>query len=292
MTADTMSVAQHIANAAARLRAAGLPNDEARHSASVLARHILGWDQAALLTRGLQPAPAAFAPAFDALTKMRERNEPVAYILGEREFYGRRFAVTPAVLIPRPETELVIDEALTYLQPGAASPLIVDIGTGSGCLAVTLALECATAHVIAIDISEAALEVARGNAARLEATNVQFRLGSYFADVAEPVDLAVANPPYIAERERSTLAPDVRDFEPPQALFSGEDGLDHIRMIVNQCATRLLMGGHLIMEIGHEQAATVTQLVNATASLRLIEIKNDLQSIPRVAVIERHAKSL
>jgi release factor glutamine methyltransferase len=229
-----------------------------------------------------------FAEAFDELIRRRASREPVAYITGVREFYGREFHVTPAVLIPRPETELVVEEALSALpstRRASGGLFIVDVGTGSGCLAVTMALERPDARVLATDISAAALEVARANAQALGvADRVEFMRTSLLPPLDAPADMIVSNPPYIPERDRPTLQPDVREFEPVQALFGGDDGLDVIRALVQAAAGALRRGGWLVMEIGAGQGPAVRTLIEQAGALSLGHVQPDLQGIERVVV--------
>jgi release factor glutamine methyltransferase len=236
-----------------------------------------------VLFRSTDPPPADFAATYDGLIDRRTRREPIAYITGVQEFWNRDFAVSPAVLIPRPETELIIEEALSLVFGRVA-----DIGTGSGCLAVTLAAEFPRAQVIATDISATALAVARANAERhAVAHRIEFRETRYLDDVPGAFDLIVSNPPYVTEAEHASLAPEVLGFEPRTALASGADGLNDIRVVVDLAATRLSPGGRLLLEMGHQQAAAVTALVAGTAGISLVTIRDDLQRIPRMAVIER-----
>lgn len=285
-----MSYAASAARAAAALERAGFTPEEAARDVRVLACHVAGWDLGAWLVRQRDAAPAAFATALDAAAARRATREPVAYITGTREFYGRDFSVSPAVLIPRPETEAIVDLALsTPLAPGAR---VLDIGTGSGCLAVTLAAEWADADVSATDISADALTVARANAARLARGRiVTFFQGSLFADAPGAFDLIVSNPPYIPARDRATLPPDVASFEPATALFSGDDGLACIAAILAEAPSRLRSGGRLLMEIGFGQADAVTALV-AAAPLSLAAIHRDLQGIPRIVDVQSPAGPL
>jgi release factor glutamine methyltransferase len=280
------TLAEQAARAAARLEAAGIRSGEARPDAAILARWVLGWDAARWLAHRTDPAAPDFAVRFAALIERRARREPVAYIIGEREFYGRTFIITPDVLIPRPETELVVEESLRLIN---GSPRrLVDVGTGSGCLAVTLALECPTARIDATDASPAAIAVARENARRFGVLDrIGFEAAPLLGGPPAPVDLIVANPPYVALRDRSTLEPEVRDYEPPQALFGGADGLDVIRAIVRAAARALAPGGWLVMEIGAGQADDVAGLIDRTTVLRVTRVGRDLQGIPRVIVLER-----
>jgi release factor glutamine methyltransferase len=272
-----------IAAAAARvLETAGLTEEDSRRDAALLARAQLGWDTARWLAHAGDPAPPGFEEAFAAAIERRRRREPVAYIIGEREFYGRRFAVSPAVLIPRPETELIVDEALAVLRSETPAT-VVDAGTGSGCLAVTVALECASARVIATDTSEAALEIARANARRLGAPSIEFIAGDWLDSVSDPIDLIVANPPYVAESSKASLMPEL-GYEPRTALFGGPDGLDAIRRLVEQASQSLAPGGTLVMEIGAGQGPEVTRLMAETGRLERVRLAADLQSIPRVVI--------
>ena len=284
-----MTIAARVQAAAEQLAAAGLQPEEARRDATLLARAVLRWDTAAWIAHQTEAASAGFDRALSGLIDRRARHEPVAYIVGEREFYGRPFRVTPAVLIPRPETELLVEETLATLGERAANePLVVDVGTGSGCIAIAIALEQPAVRVVATDISDAALAVARDNAARLGASaRIEFRLGSLLAGLASSPDLIVSNPPYIGEADRASLPADVRDFEPAVALFAGLDGLDVIREVVGAAARVLTPGGKLLLEIGADQAGAVTRLVAHTPALTLSRVRMDLQGIPRVVVAER-----
>jgi release factor glutamine methyltransferase len=272
---------------------AGVSADESRRDAALLARAVLGWDAAAWIARQHETAPDDFPRVFDRWIDRRRRREPVAYIIGEREFYGRPFHVTPAVLIPRPETELLVEEAIAALgelvaDGRFASPIVVDVGTGSGCIAVTLALEQPSARVIATEVSMDALAVARDNADRLGAAGrVEFRAGSLLASLSATPDVIVSNPPYVGEADRWSLPPEVRDFEPDLALSAGLDGLDVIRPLVAAAGRALAPGGRLLIEIGAGQAAAVTRLVAETPGLALSRIRLDLQGIPRIVVARR-----
>ena len=279
-----MTLRQHLVAAKALLVAAGIEPAEAARDVLFLAMHATGWDRATLHSRDTDPPPAAFAAAYAAAIDRRARREPIAYITGVQEFWNRDFAVSPAVLIPRPETELIIEEALSMVFATFA-----DIGTGSGCLAVTLAAEFPRARGVATDISAPALTVARANAERHGvADRIEFRETRYLDGVAGPFDLIVSNPPYVTDGEHETLAPEVRDFEPRSALTAGPDGLDDIRQILACAAASLRPGGMLLMEIGFGQADLVAGLVNASA-LTLLRFSNDLQAIPRIVVAQRPA---
>lgn len=282
-----MSVTEVVAAEAQRLVAAGLTHTDARQGASVLARHALGWSLEHWLAHQRDVAPTNFSSELSALVDRRAQREPVAYIIGEREFFFRNFRVTRDVLIPRPETEMIIEAAIAA--SGAQRfPRIVDVGTGSGCIAVTMAAELPTATVVGTDISAPALEVASANAVRHGvADRVEFRRGAYFAGLMGPVDMIVSNPPYVPERDRASLAPEVAAHEPATALFSGSDGLDCIRALVTLTPDLLAPGGSLIFEFGFGQAGHIKRLIACQPSLRLIQIVPDLQGIPRIAISQR-----
>jgi release factor glutamine methyltransferase len=271
--------------ARARLIDAGIQPDNASRDADLLARLVLGWDLATWLAKRHEPATAAFSNEFKVLLTRRLAREPMAYIRGSQEFWGRDFTVTPAVLIPRPETELLVETAGEFLKR-LTQPSVVDVGTGSGCIAITLALEYPTATVRATDISEEALAVARANAARLGA-DVTFVAGSLLAGVPPPVDLIVSNPPYVAERVRAGLSREVRDHEPAVALFGGLDGWHTIRALLALTPGTLAPDGVLLMELGYGQSEDLAAEVDAVSGLRIESIRSDLQGIARVAVIRR-----
>lgn len=261
--------------------------DEAAIDAELLARHVLEWDRAQLLTHLREPVPTGLDPRFTQLMSRRIAREPVAYIVGHREFWGREFEVTPAVLVPRPETEIIVEEALDEARSGAAFNSIVDVGTGSGCLAVTLALEFPASRVCATDISSGAIAVARRNAA---AYGVDGRISFVEGDVLDGVDvradLIVSNPPYVPSPDAGTLQPEVDRYEPHAALFGGADGLDVIRRLFATAASRLAGEGRLVIEFGFGQEADVRGLAQA-AGWRVVRIRPDLQGIARTAVLRR-----
>ena len=282
MTYHELAVAARVT-----LERAGIARDIAQLDADLLARHALRWDHATWLTRRRESAPDQFSADFARLVARRGKREPVAYIRGVQEFWGRDFRVTPAVLIPRPETELLIDAIEPFLaeQPAAQ---VVDVGTGSGCIAVTLALEHSSARLFATDISQAALEVARENAVRLGAgERIAFVHGAYLASVPTPIDLVISNPPYVATRDQPTLAPEVGQYEPGEALFAGEDGLRDVRALIDAAQQSLTARGILAFEIGAGQAGDVAHAIRNTATLELIEIQPDLQGIPRIVIARR-----
>jgi release factor glutamine methyltransferase len=277
-----------VAAARRRLYDAGIPPAEADLDARLLVEHLLDWDAARYFAHGDAPASDDLVRRFTAFLDRRLQREPVAYIIGTREFWGLPFEVSPAVLIPRPETELIVQTALA-LWPEREAPLhIADAGTGSGCLAVALAVERPRSNVVATDISPEALDVARRNLAR---HGVAHRVRLAHADLLTGVDgtfdLIVANPPYVPDGDRQQLQPEVVHFEPHVALFAAGDGLSVIRPLLAQAVERLQPGGILIFEFGYEQANSVDGLVAATPGLSLQEIRCDLQGIPRTAVAQR-----
>jgi len=272
-----------------RLVAAGVPADEAALDAELLLRDALGWDRATWLSRRDEPAKPGAAGRFEITLNRRAAREPMAYIRGVQEFYGRPFQVRSGVLIPRPETELLIGEALTALA-ACSAPTVADIGTGSGCLAVTLALECARVSVVATDISTAALAVARANAAdHGVAARIAFVATSLLEGVAGHFDLIVTNPPYVAEVDAPLLAPEVVAHEPHVALFAGRDGLREVRAIVNTATSALAPGGSLVMEVGAGQWPEVRAALAAAGLGTHARVRHDLQGIPRAVVATRGA---
>ena len=275
-----------LAEARTVLEAAGIGADEAAVDVDLYARRILGWDRARVLTSRAEPAPAALQPVFSAWVARRAGREPSAYIVGHREFYGRDFEVNPAVLIPRPETEHIIEAALPLLaaQPGA---LLADLGTGSGNIAVTLACEAPSCRVVATDVSADALEVATRNAARhAVAGRVVFRCTSYLDGVDERFDLIAANPPYVRDGDGPGLSPSVQR-EPAVALFGGADGLRGIECVLDAVMSHLRPQGWLLMEFGFGQEDDVREAVARHTSLRFDRVIADLQGLPRTAVVQR-----
>ncbi|HEX6463277.1 MAG TPA: peptide chain release factor N(5)-glutamine methyltransferase [Vicinamibacterales bacterium] len=283
------SVAAAIAAARSALLQAGVPADEAPGDAEVLARHALGWDLTQFTLGRNEPVPAAFEKAYAALIARRTRREPVSQIVGHREFWGLDFEVTRDVLTPRPETELIVKATLDACaepkQFDTWSPIIVDIGTGTGCIVVALATELPKAVFVASDASLPALDVARRNAVR---HGVSRRIAFRHTDRIPPedaVDIVVSNPPYIPERERASLAPEVREHEPSLALFGGEDGLDFYRQLFRNVPGGLCAGGRTIVEVGYDQATRVKAMANP----RFWSFERaypDLQGIERVLVFE------
>jgi release factor glutamine methyltransferase len=268
------------------LRQAGLSQAEADIDARLLAQHVLGWDATRFLTSSRDPEPDGFAGRFDPLVARRAAREPLPYITGHRDFWDMTFEITPAVLIPRPETELVVEAALE-LFPSAATPLtFVDACTGSGVIAIALARERPAARVLGSDISREAIRIAQRNAARL-ASRVRFVCADLLDAIAGPVDLITCNPPYVGEVSRPGLQPEVRDYEPAVALFGGRDGLQIVSRLIALAPARLRSGGYLIFEFGCGQDVEIEALVNDHPELELIGLRRDLQGIARTAVARR-----
>lgn len=277
-----MTVADAARRAAATLSATARAGD-ARRDAAILLRHLLEWDTAEWLTRQREPLPAGIAEPFEMLVARRAAGEPVAYLVGGREFYGRAFQVTPDVLIPRPETELLVERALAVVDArGGSGPVdVVDVGTGSGCIAVTVACERPRVRVMATDVSPAALRVARGN---VDVHGVAGRVTLVEASLTGPargVDLIVSNPPYVPLADRDGLMRDVRDFEPAGALFAGDDGLAVIRALAPAAARALKPGGVLMMEIGTGQAPEVRSILERQGFVD-VTVSSDLAGHDRV----------
>jgi release factor glutamine methyltransferase len=251
-----------------------------RLTAEVLLAHALGCERAYLYAHPEQELTGVQQLHFGRYLHERLQHKPTQYITGRQEFYGRVFRVTPAVLIPRPETEHVVEEAL-HRTPGAG--VVLDVGTGSGCLAVTLQAELPAALVIACDLAREALAVARDNAARLAAP-VRFFCGDLLEAVGpQRVDLIVSNPPYVSEQE--TLPPEVAQYEPAAALFAGPDGMSAYRRLLARASTVLRPGGWLVMELGHDSRAKVEALFGAAWSE--CAVAADLAGIDRVMALRK-----
>jgi release factor glutamine methyltransferase len=259
---------------------AGISPDDAERDAALLARGLTGWSAAEWLVRRHDVAPPDFPDRFFALIARRAAREPIAYITGEREFYGRPFTVTPQVLIPRPETELLVEVALAALPAGGRA---LDLCTGSGCIAVSLALGRPGAAVVATDLSEDALALARENAAALGAV-VELATGDLWAAVhaGPPFDVVASNPPYIPAKELAGLPREVRR-EPCIALDGGEDGLAVLRRIVGGAPARLAPGGTLCLEM-HESHAEVLPRLCLEAGFEKAAARRDLAGLPRLTV--------
>jgi release factor glutamine methyltransferase len=272
-----LSIENAVSPRSRAMRLAGIEPVDAR----LLLQHVLGISHAALIAHDERELAEDERRRFLALAARRAAGEPVAYLLGWREFYGRHFAVNPAVLIPRPETELLVDQALQRLPPDARIE-VLDLGTGSGNIALTLALERPRCAVTAVDASASALAIALENARALRAGNAEFRQGDWYGPVAgRSFDLIVSNPPYVADTDPHLGRGDLR-FEPPAALRAGPDGLAAIRQIVALASEYLRPNGWLLFEHGYDQAHACRCLL-AEAGFVDVTTASDLAELPRVS---------
>jgi len=269
--------------AAALLDAAGVPN--ARLEAEFLLAHLLDTDRGGLLVRRAERLPDMIAERYASWIARRAAREPAQHITGTQEFYGLEFHVDSRVLIPRPETEGIIDVVLALDLPPKAS--VVDLGTGSGCMAVTVAVRRPDLEVHALDTSGDALEVARANAAL---HGVGDRIEFVHADLSAPpagwsgrVSVIVSNPPYVPEGDLAGLQSEVRDHDPRAALVAGPTGLEAYQALVPVARDLLVSEGHLVLELGFEQDEAVRRLVEA-GGFRVVEVRPDMQQIPRILV--------
>ncbi|MBX3230417.1 MAG: peptide chain release factor N(5)-glutamine methyltransferase [Labilithrix sp.] len=261
-------------------RARGIENP--RLDAEVLVAHALGIDRTRVIIESLRPLEGAELAELRELVKRRRAREPIAYLRGTREFYGLTFQVDPRVLIPRPDTEALVECALARSAHVSLSMRLLDLCTGSGCVAIAIARQRPTARVVAIDVSAGALEVARTNAYRLGAYNVAFVESDLFAAVPpQRFDVITANPPYVATGEIAGLMADVRDFEPRLALDGGADGLDLVRRILDGAPAYLEAEGVLALEIGAGEAEAAVALF-AERGYREVRVDRDYAKIERV----------
>lgn len=290
----TTSIAEAILQGAHQLRKAGVP--EARREAGSLVAYVLDRDRSFILSHAEDPLGQEQTERLRDCVERRAQGEPLQYITGHQEFFGLDFEVTRDVLIPRPETELLVETGLGLLVGCDDAPFICDVGTGSGCIAVTLLHELREkggARAVAIDISPAALAVAKRNAARHAVTErVDFVISDCFSALSpqDPgqsfFDLIVSNPPYVAEHALEGLQREVRDFEPRLALAAGRDGLSIIRRLLLEAGSFLKTGGHFLFEVGFDQSAAVEQLIDRDI-WKLLDIHKDLQGIRRAVVLEK-----
>ena len=295
----------------AQLRASGVPSHTL--AAELLLMHALGRDRTWIYAHPEEEISASDAEKFFAMISRRANGEPTQHLTGKQEFWGLEFEVTPDVLIPRPETEHVVEVALDRLavraiRAGRRQPLngeglrIADVGTGSGCIAIALAKELPAATIFATDISAAALNVARGNAFRLAANRLRFVKANLLDESGEwpleargeqaasgepnPFDLIVSNPPYVGRREAATLMREVREHEPEIALYGGEEGYEMYADLIAQSAKYLLPRGILVLELGHNSLSAVQPLLDGSTWTK-VGVTNDLAGIPRVLAAER-----
>ena len=267
--------------AAGDFRARGI--ESPRLDAELLVAHALGTTRIQLIVDAKRTLTEAELGRLRELVRRRRSREPIAYILGTREFWGRPFRVDARVLVPRPDTETLVEAALERTRGVSLSMRALDLCTGSGCVAISLARDRPTACVFAADLSEDALAVARDNAARLGAYNVAFRRGDLYDAVEGDArfDVVTANPPYVPSGEIATLQADVRDFEPRVALDGGEDGLATVKRVIAGAAPRLVPGGALAVEVGAGESAAAASLF-AAAGFADVRVHLDYARIERV----------
>ncbi len=284
----TISISEAILQASEVLRKAGVP--EARRGAGSLLSFVLEKDRTFLISHAEDHLGDQQLYRFQEGVERRARGVPLQYITGIQDFFGREFRVTTDVLIPRPETELLVEAALEMIGGSEATPLICDIGTGSGCIAVTLLCERRHARAVAVDLSSAAIEVAKQNAAdQCVANQIVFVVSDCFASLDSSVnqfDLVVSNPPYVSAEVVSGLQREVRDHEPLVALSPGPDGLSIVRRLIQEAPAFVKENGHLLIEIGFDQGSAVQRLVDEEV-WHLIDIRPDLQGIPRIVVLQK-----
>jgi len=279
------TISQAIAEGARRFHFSGI--EQERRTAGVLLCHVMGIDRTHLLTKSEEQIDQTRYNAYLALVDRRIAGEPVQYLTGHQEFYGLDFIVTTDVLIPRPETEFLIERVIKLLkESGSTSPLIVDVGTGSGCIVVALAVNVPSARFIATDASPVALGVARANADR---HGVGARIDFLEGDLLMPltgrklegkVDILASNPPYIDQADHELIQREVLEWEPHQALFGGLDGIDFYRRLLADGLKYLKSGGHLVVEIGYGQLDPIDKLVEKSP-WKLMDVTRDLQGLPR-----------
>jgi len=280
----TVSIERAIQEGATILQVAAI--EESRREAASLMAHVLGRDRSFLIAHSDESVTEEQHRTFKSLITRRSRGEPLQYITGHREFFKLDFEVSPAVLIPRPETELIVEAAIELCKDESA-PIIADIGTGSGCIAISILHELVDAVAVATDISVAALQIAQGNAER---HGVQRRLtlvqSDCFAAVprTKPFSLIVSNPPYVSDEELKHLGREVR-FEPRSALAGGPDGLSVLRRLISEARRFIRPEGYLVFEIGFGQSEAVEQLIDPRV-WKLLEIRRDLQGTARTFVLQ------
>lgn len=281
------SIAEALSQATKVLSAVEI--SEPRREAGSLLASLLGKDRAFLITHSDEVLDDDLVATFVDQVRRRASGEPLQYITGVQEFFGLTFAVSPDALIPRPETELLVESALEVLENLSPTSFLLDVGAGSGCITIALLRERPNARAIAIDVSAAAAQLAMRNARRHSVSErVSFLVADALATLASlpKFDLIVSNPPYIADSEWETLQREVRDHEPRLALTSGSDGLSMIRRLVAEAAPLLHDGGHLIFEIGYDQRAAVEQMIDSQV-WQTIAIRSDLQGIPRTVILRK-----
>lgn len=279
---ENPSIGHLLADAAARLRAAGV--ESPRREARLLLTHVLGVTQEDIVAERLAPLTSKDASAFETVVKRREAREPLAYIIGRREFWSLDFAVGPGVLVPRPESEILIEQALKHFPDRNARLRVLDLGTGSGCLLLSFLSERPHAQGLGVDISQAALAIAQRNAEALKLLDrTRFLRSDWLENVSDAFDVILINPPYIGRTVLAELQPEVCDYEPESALDGGPSGIDAYRDIAAGLKGRLTGSGQAFFEIGQGQAEAVESLLAANA-LRVQGTVCDLAGIPRCVI--------
>jgi release factor glutamine methyltransferase len=287
----TVTLTETLNSAAITLSTAGIAN--ARLDAEVLLSHIIHRDRVWLITHRDDVLDDKNQRDFDEAIERRSKREPLQYIIGNQEFWGLEFKVTPDVLIPRPETEFIIEAAIAMVQDRNKPVRIIDLCTGSGCIAVSLAKELANAHVIATDASEKALAVARENTRdHGVADRIRYLEGDLFEplkelDIRGQIDIIVSNPPYVRESDLAALQSEVKDYEPLMALVAGPEGTEIAQRIIRHATEYLKKNGALIMEMGLGQAGALTRMTEATGAYGKSEVLKDLAGIERVIVARK-----
>jgi release factor glutamine methyltransferase len=287
--ASSATIAETLKRASEFLREASVPNDLL--DAQTLLAEALDRDRTYLIINFNRPLSDAERIKYQELIERRAAGEPLQYITGHQEFFGLEFEVTPDVLIPRPETELIVEETIRIVQQARFNnPLVVDAGTGSGCIAVTLAREIDGLRAIATDISTAAIAVAKRNAARNTMTErIDFIVANLFDAFAEIpfADIIISNPPYVSRQELPMLQREVRDWEPKVALTDYDDGLTFYRRLLGDAPARLKPGGYLICEMGYTQSDAISAMIDPAvwSDLRILK---DLRGIPRTIVATKN----
>lgn len=283
-----ISISEALREATLVLQDAGVP--EARREAGSLLSFVLGRDRTFLISHAEEKIDPDSLRQFETGVERRASGEPLQYITGVQDFFGRAFRVTPDVLIPRPETELLVEAAMDVVGDRESAPFLCDVGTGSGCIAITLLCEIRNARAVAVDKSPTALQVAKLNAQDQSVIErVEFIVSDCFDALdanAYEFDLVVSNPPYVSANMMAGLQREVRDHEPLVALSPGPDGLTVIRRLLQETPAFLKSDGHLLMEIGFDQGDAVRSLIDK-AVWRLIGIRPDLQGIPRIVVLQK-----
>jgi release factor glutamine methyltransferase len=283
-----LTLHERLAAAREQLVHAGINPREAAIDVDLYARTILKWDRARILLGYHEPVPAQLEPQFSEWIARRQRFEPTAYIVGVREFWGLDFLITPAVLIPRPETELIVEEVSAIAGGMNGKPLrIADMGTGSGNIAVSIAHSIPHCTMVATDVSQAAVDVARQNAVRHSvADRIEFVCTSWLDGVSGVFGIIAANPPYVRDIDKRGLSADVLQ-EPHVALFGGTTGFDHIETVLSTAVHMLRPGGWLVMEFGFGQEDDVRERAGRHEELRIDHLRADLQGLARTVIIQR-----